>query len=298
VHVHWAHFAVSVREVWAGPLVVTAWGSDIYRREAFTEEEWRALGKTLRAAELITCDSADLSRTIQISFDVPAHRIAVIQWGVDTDLFSPGGPDRRSDLGLLDREVIFSARNFTPIYNQETVIAAFAIVRQTRPRAFLLMKRYGGDPAYLECIRSAIRTRGLNADVRILESIPYEQMPALYRTADVMVSVPLSDAAPMALLEAMATGLASIVSDLPSLREWVRPAETGYLVDPTDAPALAAAVCAVLEDRKQSTLLLERARKLVVEKASQAEHMKTMGQHYVRLCNEAHVRVGQGCGSA
>ena len=283
VHVHWAHFAVAVRNVWRGPLVVTAWGSDVYRSETFSAEEWRALGETLRAADLVTCDSADLAQTIRASLGVDAERIAIVQWGVDTSLFHPEGPDRRTELGLAGREVIFSARSFAPVYNQETVIAAFAQVRRRRPRAFLLMKRYGGDPAYFERIRAEIAARGLGDDVRILESVAYEDMPALYRTADVMVSIPLSDAAPMSLFEAMAAGVPSVVCDLPSLREWVRDGETGYLVDAHDASAVAARVCAVLLHPERAEAVVRQARALVVDKASQAAHMSVMAGHYRRL---------------
>ena len=286
VHVHWAHFAVAVRSVWRGPLVVTSWGSDVYRSETFRKEEWRALGETLRAAELVTCDSADLAQTIHTSLGVQADRVAVVQWGVDTDLFQPEGPDRRAALGLVGREVIFSARSFAPVYNQETVIAAFAQVRRRHPRAFLLMKRYGGEPAYLERIRTDIAARGLNDDVRILEAVAYEDMPALYRTADVMVSIPLSDAAPMSLFEAMAAGVPSVVCDLPSLREWVRDGETGYLVDAQDASAVAARVCAVLENPERRRQVVQQARALVVDKASQAAHMSVMTGHYRRLAAE------------
>ena len=286
VHVHWAHFAVAVRSVWRGPLVVTSWGSDVYRSETFRKEEWRALGETLRAAELVTCDSADLAQTIHTSLGVQADRVAVVQWGVDTDLFQPEGPDRRAALGLVGREVIFSARSFAPVYNQETVIAAFAQVRRRHPRAFLLMKRYGGEPAYLERIRTDIAARGLNDDVRILEAVAYEDMPALYRTADVMVSIPLSDAAPMSLFEAMAAGVPSVVCDLPSLREWVRDGDTGYLVDAQDASAVAARVCAVLENPERRRQVVQQARALVVDKASQVAHMSVMTGHYRRLAAE------------
>ncbi len=79
VHVHWAHFAVPVRKVWRGPLVVTAWGSDVYRREAFTAEQFEALGGALRAAELVTCDSSALARTLGTACGVAADRIETIQ---------------------------------------------------------------------------------------------------------------------------------------------------------------------------------------------------------------------------
>ena len=169
------------------------------------------------------------------------------------------------------------------MYNQETVVAAFAQVRRRHPRAFLLMKRYGGDPGYLERIRTDIAARGLNDDVRILEAAAYEDMPALYRTADVMVSIPLSDAAPMSLFEAMAAGVPSVVCNLPSLREWVRDGETGYLVDAQDTSAVAARVCAVLENPEGRRQVVQQARALVVDKASQVAHMSVMTGHYRRL---------------
>lgn len=283
VHVHWAHFAVAVREVWRGPLVVTAWGSDIYRSDSFSADQWRSLGDAMRTAQLVTCDSADLARAIQTGFDVPAERVAVVQWGVDTDLFCLTGPDLRAQLGLEGREVVLSARNFTPIYNQETVVAAFAMVRRSRPKAFLLMKRYGGDADYLAHIRADITSRGLDADVLILGDVGYEEMPALYRTADVMVSIPWSDAAPMSLLEAMASGVPSVVCDLPSLREWVSEGETGFLVDPGDASSVAASLVSVLEDGQRNEPMRRRARALVVERASQSSHMKSMADHYLAL---------------
>ena len=284
VHVHWAHFAAAVRKVWRGPLVVTVWGSEVYEPEKFSAEQSRDMGHAMRAADLVTCDSADLAREIGTEFDVPSERIEVVQWGVDTNLFCPDGPDLRADLGLIGREVVLSARNFTPIYNQETVVAAFTELRETRPRAFLLMKRYGGgDADYVERIRADITARGLDEHVRILDSIAYEEMPALYRTADVMVSIPLFDAAPMSLLEAMASGVPSVVCNLPSLLEWVQNGETGFLVDAQDVSGVAAALATVLSDRERYAPMRQRARALVVEKASQASHMAVMARHYRAL---------------
>src|SRR5215216_4747600 len=56
LHVHWAHFAVAAGRVWSGPLAVTAWGSDIYRSENFSEAQWMDLSRVLSRANLVTCD--------------------------------------------------------------------------------------------------------------------------------------------------------------------------------------------------------------------------------------------------
>lgn len=284
VHVHWAHFASHVCAAWAGPLIVTAWGSDIYRRDQFNDGEWNALNQAMHRADLVTCDSNDLARTIRETLNLPASAVEVIQWGVDTELFSPDGADQRQALGLVGREVVFSVRNFTPLYNQETVLAAFAALRERRPRVFLLMKSYGGDPQYLAHIRAEIERRGLADDVRILDTVPYEQMPALYRTADVTVSIPLSDATPMSLFEAMASGSPCVVCDLPSLREWVREGETGYLAAATDVKRVTEAMYMALENGPERERLRHSARAVVIARASQKIHMGIAAQRYERLC--------------
>lgn len=285
VHVHWAHFAPSVRKAWSGPLVVTAWGSDIYRRDQFSDQDWLKLRHALQAANLVTCDSDDLAAAIHMTLGVVHSQIAVVQWGVDTDLFSCVGGNLREELGLTGRQVVFSARNFTPLYNQETVVSAFALVRARRPRTFLLMKSYGGDPAYLAKIRTQIDALNLRDDCRIIESIPYEQMPALYRTADVTLSIPLSDATPMALLEAMSTESLPVVSNLPSLREWIDNGVNGYVVDAVDSHAVAAALELALDDPTGSPRR-HACRELVIARASQRAHMAVISKHYARLSSE------------
>jgi L-malate glycosyltransferase len=286
--VHWAHFAPDVCAAWRGPLIVTAWGSDIYRRDQFSDSQWDALSHAMQRANLVTCDSDDLACTIRAAFGLPERLVEVIQWGVDTELFSPSGADQRRALKLDGREVVFSVRNFTPLYNQATLVRAFASLRIRRPGAFLLMKSYGGDPEYLAQIREEIERLGLNEHVRILDTVPYEEMPALYRTGDVTVSIPLSDATPMSLFEAMACGSPCVVCDLPSLREWVRDGETGYLAEATDVQAVARAIERALDKGAAQDRLRLAARELVAARASQQVHMSIAATHYERLCIDRH----------
>jgi glycosyltransferase involved in cell wall biosynthesis len=287
VHVHWAHFAADVAAVWDGPLVVTAWGSDIYLPDEFSAEAWQRLGPALQRAHLLTCDATDLAEHIQATFGIARSRIEVVQWGVDTELFTPEGPDLRSELGLSDREVIFSARNFSTLHNQETVVAAFALLRQRRPSAFLLMKYHRGEPDYLARIQAQIDELGLRDHVRIVHSLDYSAMPALYRSADVMVSIPPSDATPMALFEAMAANVPCVVCDIAPLREWVCDGVTGYLVDPLDPVAVAACLERSLGAGEQGSALRKRARELVVDRASQSAHMGAMQRLYSDLVKGA-----------
>ena len=278
VHVHWAHFATLAAEKWKGPFVVTAWGSDIYRRDKFSDAEWRALGNALRRADSVTCDSDDLAERLRVEFALPAGCVSVVQWGVDTRSFSPGAASRAfvDELDLGGKRVIFSARNFTPLYNQETVVRAFAMLLASQPDVVLMMKRHGGDPDYYNAIKSLISKLGIDSSVRICDSVPYERMPEFYRAASVTVSVPFSDATPMALLEAMACGSVPVVSDLPSLREWIRDGENGRIVAVDDVEALAEAMGDALTNEALRHRASESNLAFVTSTASQDAHMNRM----------------------
>ncbi len=87
----------------------------------------------------------------------------------------------------------------------------------------------------------------------------------------------------MSLLEAMSSGTIPIVSDLPSLREWVRPKETGYLVRPNDMNSVAAAMeDALIGKPDQIRLIRAAARESVLLRASQDYFMGLMASWYRR----------------
>jgi glycosyltransferase involved in cell wall biosynthesis len=280
VHVHWAHFAVAIARVWDGPLAVTAWGSDIYRREAFTPGQWRAMCAALARASLVTCDSDDLAGALIERCGVAESVVKVVQWGVDTDLFSPGQSALARELGIEGRPVVLSPRNFAPHYNLDTVVEAFARARQKVPSAFLLMKRYASEADYSKAVVERIDSLGLAQDCRIVDAVDYERMPDLYRAARVTISVPHSDATPVSILEAMACGSVPVVSDLPSLREWIVDGDNGYVASATDTDAIARSLVSALTLPDFQERAAARNRALVMARASQAAHMQRCQQLY------------------
>lgn len=296
IHVHWAHFASIAGQAWGGPLVITAWGSDIYRLGEFSACEVEALRHALRAATVVTCDSHDLARAIRDLAGDPSKRVEVIQWGVDSASFRQVSQENgfARELGLPGRQVIFSARNFAPVYNLETVVAAFARVRAAIPDAALLMKNHGGDAEYRAKIEAQIRNLGVASAVQIVDAVPYERMPELYSLATATVSIPFSDGTPMALLEAMACGSVPVVSDLPSLREWVADGENGFLVQPRDVDGLADRLIRVLRDPETRRAIAARNADLIRTRASQQANMAQMARIYRELLSPDRVNRTRG----
>jgi glycosyltransferase involved in cell wall biosynthesis len=121
---------------------------------------------------------------------------------------------------------------------------------------------------------------GLRDSVRIVEPMPYERMPEFYQCGHVLVSVPFSDGTPMSLLEGMACGCAPVVSDLPSVREWVREGWNGCLVAAKDASQIASAVLDLLTNPHRHREFAERNRALMIAKASQHASMTQMASLY------------------
>jgi glycosyltransferase involved in cell wall biosynthesis len=289
VHVHWAHFAHDIGQIWHGPIVVTAWGSDIYHPEGISEEALEKLRAGVARADLITCDSDDLASAIASLCPQAAARISVIQWGVDTERFRrTERPNTLAErLGVDGRPVLLSPRNLLPLYNQETVLRSFSRVLREVPEAVLVLKRYGGDESYAAGLYDLIRELGFRESVRVVEMIPYESMPELYSMATVSVSVPFSDATPMSLLEAMACGSVPVCSDLPSVREWLTDGDNGYLVPATSEEQIADRVIRLFQNPGIAQQIAEKNRQLVEARASQSLHMSIMSDQYIRLSEGA-----------
>ena len=286
VHVHYAGFLVNVAPCWQGKLVVTVWGSDIYRSHVIEDQQRRLIAEYLPRAKLVTCDSEDLRTAIREFCPSVAPVTEVVQWGVDTELFSPSStPGAIAErLGLIGCTVFLSPRNFYPLYRLLEIVRAFAQVATRLPDAVLLMKRYAAEADYTHAVDALIDELGVRSRVHILEQVEYSEMPDFYRSGAVMVSVPESDGTPMSLLEAMACGCLPIVSDLPSLREWVVDGENGRVVPVGDVDALSEAMLAMASSDARQRIVAHNLA-LVRERASQKASRDYMVERYRALCS-------------
>ncbi|MFL5542566.1 MAG: glycosyltransferase family 4 protein [Longimicrobiaceae bacterium] len=92
-----------------------------------------------------------------------------------------------------------------------------------------------------------------------------EDMPEVFHRAHIACLPSYREGLPRALLEAAASGLPIVTTDVPGCREVVRDGHNGYLVPPRQAPALADALEKLIRDPVQRALMGRRGRALVLE---------------------------------
>src|SRR4051794_1823673 len=114
VHAHYLSiFGYTAARSGERPLVVSAWGSDVYRVGWL---ERRRAKVAVQRADAVVADSDALARdAAQLA---QPKRIEVIGWGVDTRVFSPGDRARaRARLGLPAVPIVLGPRGLAAHYN-------------------------------------------------------------------------------------------------------------------------------------------------------------------------------------
>jgi glycosyltransferase involved in cell wall biosynthesis len=147
---------------------------------------------------------------------------------------------------------LVSTRNFEPYYRVDVVLEAFARVRAEARGATLTVAGAGSEES---------RLREMAGEgVRFVGPIEPASMPTLLHEADIFVNASVVDNQPVSILEAFAAGLPVVTTPTGDIAAMVRHDETGLIVPPLDADALAAAVLGLLRAPDRATRLARRAR--------------------------------------
>ena len=200
-----------------------------------------------------------------VSSGVERDRITIIPSGVDCDRFRPASVEERRDarrrLGLSENAfVIGSVGMLEPRKGHGFLIEAFASVAKNPPRPDLdlacVIAGGGSERSELEsqAARSGPRERvifaGKVADSRgVLDALDLFVLPSLREGLGV------------ALLEAMACGLPSIVSRTGGAAEAIEDGVSGLLAEPGDAQSIAMALCSLMRDDAMRIAMGAAARK-------------------------------------
>lgn len=170
----------------------------------------------------------------------------VVPVGVDMDPLLSSRPNQRvarASLGLPDDgPIVGCVGRLVPTKDHRMFFEAARMVAERRPDTTFVL---AGDGELREQLRATAH-RLLGDQVVFLGWV--QDLPTLYAACDVIAMTSKLEGTPLALIEASAAGKPVVATRVGGIREVVRDGNTGWLVAPGDAIAMAANIAALLED--------------------------------------------------
>jgi glycosyltransferase involved in cell wall biosynthesis len=210
------------------PVVVSARGSDINLFSEFTTIR-PLIRQVLRRSHGLIAVSQELKEKM-LRLGCQNENLAVVANGVDPQKFKPKPRlDMRQKLGLpQDGPIVLSVGRLDE--NKGCQILINAIARLQSPKVTLLI--IGEGPRRVE-METQIRELGLKRSVRLVGTIPHDELGAWYNAADVFCLASLREGCPNVVLEAMACGRPVVATHVGGIPELVVSPTLGTLVKRT-----------------------------------------------------------------
>lgn len=197
----------------------------------------------------------------------PKDKIRFVPNGINSAEFRPDTQARarvREELGWQQNFIWLAVGRFAEAKDYPNMLQAFARVQAQYSEARLMIAGLGEQ---MEAIQRLAQTLGLGEAIRFLGL--RKDISALMNAADGYVMSSAWEGLPMVLLEAASTGLPVVTTDVGGNREVVQEGQTGYLVPPSNAESLSAAMLRLMAlPELQRQCMGEAARALVQQRYS------------------------------
>jgi glycosyltransferase involved in cell wall biosynthesis len=269
VHAFFAHTPAEVAREAAARLRVP-YGFSVHARDVRKIPAHELRERAAGAACVVACN-ADVADEV----DAAGARATLLPHGVDVARFRPAPEQPEPPIALL------AVGRFVPKKGFDVLVDAAA-----RLDVPFRLRIVGEGPEWPRLARR-IADAGIADRVTLVGPLTHDELPLTYASAHVVVVPSVRDASgdrdglPNVVLEALAAGRTVVASDIAAVGAAVRHDETGLLVPPGDASALAAAIrrvasSAALRSRLASggRALVEREFDLEVCTARLAQHLE------------------------
>jgi len=235
--------------------------------------------RALKRAQAIICQSRDTMGRAVGRYPEQAAKVRVIPNGVDVHRFAPakGGADSTD----LEKPLIACvARGLEARKGIDCLIEAFAAAQRVSDAELVIV---GKDSHGLRGqLLARARTLGAADGITLIDSVSQRDLIALYQRATMTVVPSLLEGFSRPALESMACGtpvIGAAVGAIPELLD----ENSGVMIPPGDALALAAAIIDLLQDPKRVTRLGLAARERVVACFS----WDSVAQRVLSVCEQA-----------
>lgn len=204
-------------------------------------------------ASLMTAVTTPLVQQLVERAGVDARRVVRIPMGVDVSVFKKRAP--RTPGAPLE---LVSVARLNPMKGHVFAFRALSLLKAEGLRFSYRVIGGGEHRATLEAEAAAL---GLASEVKFLGSLGEREVAREMASADVLLltSIGLGEAAPVCVMEAMASGVPPVVSIIGGTPEMIEDGVDGLLVPQEDVAAIAKAISLLADDAELWTKMSEQA---------------------------------------
>ena len=211
----------------------------------------------MRRLDRIITGSHVSAASVRREFKVPDEHVKVIHDGVDTDLFRP-----LDDVEKVPNEILFVGNSEDRNKGARYLMEAMRLLRDSDLHLTFVDKPKGD----LKLVPALVRRYGLTTKVNFTGRVTSDQLVRLYNRAQILVSPSVYEGFGLPAAEAQACGTAVVSTTAGALPEVVGHDETGWLVPPGDAPALAEAIQRLMADAERRRQMGAAGRQRMVQR--------------------------------
>lgn len=249
----WSWHLFAAPAVWIGwlmrkPVVINYRGGEA---QAFFQRSWRWVSPTINRSRVVTVPSAYLQRVFARR-GVPSSIVPNI---LDLERF------QFEDKQLLKGEAphLVVTRNLEKIYGVDTVLNAFAIIKKQYGAATLTVAGSGPEERALKSLAQKLDIQG---SVVFTGRLDADQIADLYHQADLLLNASNVDNSPNSLIEALASGVPVVSSNVGGIPDLVDDGKSALLVPPQQPQALADAALRLLAEQDLREQLVVQGRQV------------------------------------
>lgn len=223
-----------------------------------------------------------------LGMGVDMRRLSCEPNGVDTRCFHPGprpAQGLRARLGLTqDAPLVGFVGRLSPEKGPEQFLRAVSLLQEGLPECtrFVMV----GEGPMRALLEAELARLGLGQ--RVLLAGHWDDMPALYRELDLLVSASHSEAMPLALMEGMASGLPVVATRVGGIPEIVQHGISGWLVAARDIEDIAGRVRQMLTQPELRQRMGAAARQDMVERLDLGPSLDRVAALMQALARPAH----------
>jgi glycosyltransferase involved in cell wall biosynthesis len=198
-------------------------------------------------------------RAVQEAFGLQPERLRVVHNGIDTEQFRPmPGVERKPGL------ILYVGNSEDRNKGARYLIDALHLLADDERDYHLAVVDH--DRKKLKLVPRLVQEYGLSSRVHFVGHLPTEELARLYNEATLVVSPSLYEGFGLPAAEAMSCGTPVIATTGGAFPEVIDHAETGWLVPPGDAPALAGAIRMLMDDAALRDRLGRAGREAIVRR--------------------------------